>query len=35
MDQRLITKKVEAALPVELRNRLEQVKRDTERERLG
>jgi len=34
MDQRLITKKVETALLPELRDRLEQVKRDTERERL-
>ena len=34
MDQRLITKKVEAALPPELKKRLQQVKEDTERERL-
>jgi hypothetical protein len=35
MELRLITKKMEAGLPPELRERLEQVKRDTERERLG
>ena len=35
MELRLITKKMEAGLPPELRARMEQVKRDTERERLG
>jgi hypothetical protein len=35
MELRLITKKMEAGLPPELRARMEQVKRDTERERLS
>jgi hypothetical protein len=35
MEQKLITRKVEAALPGELKARLKQVKDDTRRERLG
>ena len=35
LDWKLITKKIESSLPPDLRERLEQVKRDTERERLG
>lgn len=35
LEWRLISKKIEADLPPELRERLEQVKRATERERLG
>jgi hypothetical protein len=35
MEQKLITKKIEAALAPELRARLEQVKEDTKRESLG
>lgn len=35
LGQRLITRKMAAELPPELQARMEQVKRDTERERLG